>query len=111
MEYKIKIQKLEYIATYNTYDKVVNKVYWNYEATKGIISTGIGGSTELTPPGSIFVPFDELQENIVIGWISGSLDINSLQSTLINSIDNIENPKIVQSSPPWIPIPSGSSNI
>jgi hypothetical protein len=111
MEYKIKIQKLEYIATYNTYDKVVNKVYWNYEATKGIISTGIGGSTELTPPESIFVPFDELQENIVIGWISGSLDINSLQSTLINSIDNIENPKIVQSSPPWIPIPSGSSNI
>jgi hypothetical protein len=111
MEYRIKIHKLEYIATYNTYEKVVNKVYWNYEATKGIISTGIGGSTELTPPESIFVPFDELQESIVIGWISGSLNINSLQSTLINSIDNIENPKVVQSSPPWIPIPSGSSNI
>lgn len=110
MEYKIKIQKLDYIPTYNTYEKVVSKVYWNYEATKGTIITGIGGNTELNPPESIFVPFDELQENIVIGWISGSLDINSLQSTLINSIDNIENPKIVQSSPPWIPIPSGSSN-
>jgi hypothetical protein len=111
MEYKIKIQKLEYIPTYNTYEKVVNKVYWNYEATKGIISTGIGGSTDLTPPESIFVPFENLQEDIVIGWISGSLDINNLQSTLNNSIDNIENPKIVQSIPPWIPIQSGSSNI
>lgn len=110
MEYKIKIQKLEYIPTYNNYEKVVNKVYWNYEATKGIISTGIGGSTDLTPPKSIFVPFDNLQEDIVIGWISGSLDINNLQSTLNNSIDNIENPKIVQSDPPWIPMPSGSSN-
>jgi hypothetical protein len=103
MEYKINITRLEYIPTYNTYEKVVNKVYWNYEATKGIISTGIGGSTDLTPPESIFVPFDNLQEDIVIGWISGSLDINNLQSTLNNSIDNIENPKIVQSIPPWIP--------
>jgi hypothetical protein len=111
MEYKINITRLEYIPTYNTYEKVVNKVYWNYEATKGVISTGIGGSTELTPPESIFVPFDNLQEDIVIGWISGSLDINNLQSTLNNSIDNIENPKIVQSIPPWIPIQSGSSNI
>jgi len=111
MQYKIKIQKLEYIPTYNTYEKVVNKVYWNYEATKGTISTGIGGSTELTPPESIFVPFDNLQEDIVIGWISGSLDINNLQSTLNNSIDNIENPKIIQSNPPWIPSQSGSSNI
>jgi len=111
MEYKINITRLEYIPTYNTYEKVVNKVYWNYEATKGVISTGIGGSTELTPPESIFVPFDNLQEDIVIGWISGSLDINNLQSTLNNSIDNIENPKIIQSNPPWIPMPSGSSNI
>jgi hypothetical protein len=103
MEYKINITRLEYIPTYNTYEKVVNKVYWNYEATKGVISTGIGGSTELTPPESIFVPFDNLQEDIVIGWISGSLDINNLQSTLNNSIDNIENPKIIQSDPPWIP--------
>lgn len=111
MEYKIKITILEYIPTYNTYEKVVNKVYWNYEATKGTISTGIGGSTELTPPESIFVPFDELQESIVIGWISGSLDINNLQNVLIESIDNIENPKIAQSIPPWIPMPSGSFNI
>ena len=111
MEYRINITRLEYIPTYNTYEKVVNKVYWNYEATKGIISTGIGGSTELTPPESIFVPFDNLQEDIVVGWISGSLDINNLQSTLNNSIDNIENPKIIQSNPPWIPIQSGSSNI
>ena len=109
MEYKIKIQKLDYIPTYNTYEKVVNKVYWNYEATKGTISTGIGGSTELTPPESIFVPFDELQENIVVGWISGSLDIDNLQSVLIESIDNIENPKILQSIPPWMSMPSGSS--
>lgn len=109
MEYKINIQNLEYIPTYNTYEKVVTKVYWNYEATKGTISTGIGGSTELTPPESIFVPFDELQENIVIGWISGSLDIDNLQSVLIESIDNIENPKILQSSPPWIPMQSGST--
>ena len=111
MEYKINITRLEYIPTYNTYEKVVNKVYWNYEATKGIISTGIGGSTELTPPESIFVPFDNLQEDIVVGWISGSLDIGNLQSTLNNSIDNIENPKIIQSNPPWIPTQSGSSNI
>jgi hypothetical protein len=111
MEYKINITRLEYIPTYNNYEKVVNKVYWNYKATKGSISTGIGGSTDLTPPESIFVPFDNLQEDIVVGWISGSLDISNLQSTLNNSIDNIENPKIVQSNPPWIPMPSGSSNI
>ena len=111
MEYKINITRLEYIPTYNTYEKVVNKVYWNYEATKGTISTGIGGSTDLTPPESIFVPFENLQEDIVIGWISGSLDISNLQSTLNNSIDNIENPKIVQSIPPWMSMPSGSSNI
>ena len=102
MEYKINITRLEYIPTYNTYEKVVNKVYWNYEATKGSIVTAIGGSTDLNPPESIFVPFDNLQEDMVIGWISGSLDINNLQSTLNKSIDNIENPKIIQSDPPWL---------
>jgi hypothetical protein len=119
MEYKIKITRLEYIPTYNTYEKVVNKVYWDYEATKDAISTRIQGSTDLTPPESIFVPFYELEESIVIGWISGSLDIDNLQSVLIESIDN---PKVkiydrlnkqakIQSDPPWIPMPSGSSNI
>jgi len=122
MEYKINITRLEYIPIYNTYEKVVNRVYWNYEATTGGISTGINGDTELTPPESIFVPFNELQETTVVGWISGSLDINNLQSVLIESINDIENPKVkiydvlnkkakIQSSPPWILIPSGSSNI
>jgi len=106
MEYKIIIQNLNYIPIYNTYEKVINKVYWYYEATKGNISTGIGGSTELTPPESIFIPFDELQESVVVGWISGSLDIDNLQSVLIESIDNIENPKIVQSIPPWMSMPN-----
>lgn len=122
MEYKLKIENLEYIPIYNTYERVINRVYWNYKATTGSISTGINGNTELTPPESIFVPFDELQEATVIGWISGSLDIDNLQSVLIESIDDIENPKVkiydvfnkkakIQSSPPWIPMPSGSSNI
>lgn len=122
MEYNIIITRLEYIPIYNTYEKVVSKVYWNYNATKGTISTGIGGSTYLTPPESIFVPFDELQEEVVIGWISGSLDIDNLQSVLIESIDNIDDPKVkiydvlnkqakIQSSPPWIPIPSRNTNI
>lgn len=120
MEYKIKITRLEYIPTYNSYEKVVDKVYWDYEATKGAISTRIQGSTDLTPPESIFVPFNELQEATVVGWISGSLDIDNLQSVLIESIDDIENPKVkiydvfnkkakIQSSPPWISMPSGNT--
>jgi hypothetical protein len=47
MQYKIKIQKLEYKLTYNTYEKVGNKVYWNYEATKGIISVAMKGISSI----------------------------------------------------------------
>ena len=66
-------------------------IYGQAISTIGGISIGINGDTELTPPESIFVPFNQLQETTALGWISGSLDIDNLQSVLIN---DIETPKV-----------------
>ena len=79
MEYKIKIQNLEYIPTYNTYEKVVSKVYWNYEATKGTISTGI--TFIRWPPSGATKPFELSRNYILIYYLNNKLKIYNYGKT------------------------------
>jgi hypothetical protein len=58
-------------------------------------STQIPVCVGLTPPTEGFVPYDELTEEIVEGWLNENTDVEALDAELAIQLDNIINPKTV----------------
>jgi hypothetical protein len=53
------------------------------------------------PNASDFVPFEELTEDTVLGWIKGELDTDSIEATLASKLEEANAPKTA-SGLPWI---------
>jgi hypothetical protein len=58
-------------------------------------STQIPVCVGLTPPTEGFIPYDELTQEIVEGWLNENTDIEALDAELAIQLDNIINPKTV----------------
>jgi uncharacterized protein YggL (DUF469 family) len=58
-------------------------------------STQIPVCVGLTPPTEGFVPYDELTQEIVEGWLNENTDVEALDAELAIQLDNIINPKTV----------------
>lgn len=104
LNYNWTISALDCVKTFDNVDNFVINVHWRYSVSDGTISTDIYGSVgfEKLVDQDGFVPFEELTETIVIGWLESTLDVKAMQSQLNEQLDNIINPKIVQPQLPWI---------
>ncbi len=93
---------------------VVYNVHWRYKIESGSYSTDSYGVVKLSPysSGSSFVPYDELTEEIVTGWVVDSMGtdrVQELQSAMVNRIETMINPPTAMLPPPWTtPWSSGS---
>ena len=60
------------------------------------------GTTSYTPdPSSAeFIPYDDLTEEIVLGWVHGSVDKDATEAAIAAKIDAIVNPTTA-SGTPW----------
>jgi hypothetical protein len=82
-------------------DYVVNAI-WTLTGTDGTNTASIGGNTVFeSQQGSTFVPYNELTEATVIGWIPAE-QIASAQSCVQGQIDSMINPPV---SPENTPLP------
>ena len=63
--------------------------------TDGDNSTQANVSLGLTPPTEGFVPYDELTQEIVEGWLNAGLPVDDIDARLVEQLDNIVNPKTV----------------
>ena len=63
--------------------------------TDGTTSTQIPVCVGLTPPTEGFVPYQDLTQEIVEGWLNSSTDLAALDAELAIQLDNIINPKTV----------------
>lgn len=63
--------------------------------TDGTTSTQIPVCVGLTPPTEGFVPYQDLTQEIVEGWLNSSTDVPALDAELAIQLDNIINPKTV----------------
>lgn len=52
-------------------------------------------SLGLVPPSEGFVPYQELTQSIVEGWLNAGVDVEALDAQLIITLDNIINPKTI----------------
>jgi hypothetical protein len=81
-------------------------VHWTAALTDGGHTVGRYGSAnfsrEADEPG--FIPFEELTEEIVIGWVTnqmGELQVTALENSLAGQIAEIQNPTKTDGLP-WV---------
>lgn len=108
-----KIDSLETKIQEQGYTDVVYNIHWRLHANDGDYSTSIYGSQSVsfdpTDPDYVFVPYEELSEATVIGWLKGSIGseaVTEKETTVANILTGIMNP-VVESKPlPWNAAPA-----
>jgi hypothetical protein len=53
------------------------------------------------PDPSQFVPYDQLSQEMVEGWLNSGLDVASIDASLTAQIEEQKNPKVVSLPLPW----------
>lgn len=97
MEFKWHINNL----TRNTSDGLVYDIEYVYETIgSGSIAQKYGNievSGSSTDNG--FVPFEDLTQDIVLGWITGSFDISAMQTELSSSLNKLITSQSIKETP------------
>ena len=65
------------------------------EISDGNTSTQLPVCVGLTPPTEGFIPYADLTQEIVEGWLNENSDVTTLDAELAVQLDNIINPKTV----------------
>lgn len=87
--------------TRNTSNGLVYDVEYTYET---IVSGSIArkwGTIEISGSSTDegFVPFEDLTQDIVLGWITGSFDISTIQTELSSSVSKLVSGESTQETP------------
>jgi hypothetical protein len=82
---------------------VVTTVHWIYIGTNedGIIASVYGAQAVGTPTPNAFIPYPDLTEDEVIGWMEETMDVEALQLNIAEQIELIINPVYVTLPPPF----------
>ena len=82
----------------------VSTVHWRCDATDGEYTAGSYGTAGFTPDPEApnFIPFEQLTEADVIGWLHASegFDKEQIETGLQTQIDTLKNPPVV-AGVPW----------
>jgi len=92
-------------ASYEGLRDVVYVVTWQRHASLGDVSVcGYGTTTLAAPTGGAFVPYLDLTEAAVVGWIEAATpadELAAMDADLVAQIDAIINPTVVTPPLPW----------
>lgn len=79
---------------------VVQTVHFRLTGTdeNGVSSDVYGAQSFPKPEAEGYIPFEDLTKEIVVGWLSSVLDVESLEKQIIDNIYLINNPIMVQLS-------------
>lgn len=83
-----------------TADGFVVTVHYNVSATDGTYNASTYGTVGYTEqPGEAYVPYDQLTEAQVVGWVQNSLGKDTVEASLQSQIDAQANPVVVAGLP------------
>jgi hypothetical protein len=93
-----KINTLEYT---NDNDKGVVTAHWDCTLLEGEYSARRYGSCSFQPDATSegYVPFEDLTEEIVLGWVQATLDVEEMEASLLAQIEEQKNPKTLKGNP------------
>ena len=83
-----------------TADGFVVTVHYNVSATDGTYSASTYGTCGYTQTSETFIPYADLTQAIVVGWVQESLGKDTVEASLQGQIDAQKNP-VQESGLPW----------
>jgi len=84
-----------------TSDGFVVTVHYNVSAVDGDYQASTYGTISYTQtPGETYIPYDELTQPIVVGWVQEALGKDTVEASLQGQIDALKNP-VQESGLPW----------
>ena len=84
-----------------TSDGFVVTVHYNVSAVDDIYTAGTYGTTSYTQtPGETYIPYADLTQDIVVGWVQAALGKDIVEASLQSQIDAQKNP-VQESGLPW----------
>ena len=67
------VSAMDYTVSQDGHTNVVNTVHWRCSKTDGDNSGSSYGTVGLEPPGESFVEWDDITEDIAVGWAKAAL--------------------------------------
>ena len=84
-----------------TSDGFVVVVHYNVSAVDGDYQASTYGTTSYTQtPGETYIPYEDLTQPIVVGWVQEALGKDTVEASLQGKIDALKNP-VQESGLPW----------
>lgn len=84
-----------------TADGFVVTVHYNVSATDGTYNASTYGTVGYTEqPGETYIPYDQLTQEMVVGWVKASLGEATVENSLQSQIDAQINP-VQAAGLPW----------
>lgn len=84
-----------------TSDDFVVTVHYNVSATDGTFQASTYGTTSYTQtPGETYIPYADLTQDIVVGWVQEALGKDTVEASLQSQIDALKAP-VQQAGLPW----------
>ena len=91
------IQQMERLTS----DGFVVTVHYNVSATDDTYQASTYGTTSYTQtPGETYIPYDDLTQAVVVGWVQEALGKDTVEASLQSQIDALKAP-LQQAGLPW----------
>lgn len=105
IEYNWIIGALDCYTSMNDKTNVVYTIHWRLNGIDGEYFAETYGTVGVeVPAGSVFVEYEDLTKEIVLGWLENSLGeelILSYKNSIANQIEEKKAPKSVTLTPSW----------
>ena len=102
--YNLNIVKLDVKVLDNGLSNVVYVVHWKYTATtenEEFTSTMSGVANIPSPDPENFIPFEDLTQSQVEGWVESAVDLEKFKEALDNTILEKQTPVTQLKDVPW----------
>ena len=96
--FKWNVNPMDCVIDEDGLTNVVKTVHWRLTGTdENEVSSDVYGAASFpTPEAEGYIPFEDLTEEIVVGWLESVLDVPALEASIEAAIDLINNPVMVQ---------------
>jgi hypothetical protein len=94
---------MDCVPSEDGHSDVVKIVHWRCSGAEDTFSGSVYSTCALPAPEGAFIPYPDLTENEVLGWIwANGVDKTATEASVQTQIDNAKNPPIVTPPLPWV---------
>jgi len=88
-------------TNYNTIDKFITTVHYTVNAVDGEFTASTYGTVSYTQEDKAYIPYADLTQAEVIGWVQDSLGQDTVEASLTSQIEAQKNP-VQETGLPWV---------